>query len=376
MMNFHIKTLVFNESYINDFLNYSFPSLLSPNNFPAIGKIANVEYHVYTRSQQEVERITHELAKFNIAMDLMAYVRIAPIPEIHFNSGIATHAQENFFEYFTRHNSGDTPILFSNSDVIWSDGSLSYIAKSIEQGSIAVFPPIMRGATETFTQELDAIKKDNVITLPPLLANQLLLKHFSPLFGTYNHKSQHYPEHAELFFVPVGTEGVLFYYSTRPFFAFVPGKLQIICTSMINEDFYNHKMDTIHSSMDCLGISLSPLSQNLDWIRDGFPFDPCHIKMFMNDSRWSSAYSFNLECLKHPTRIPIVDNINEELWQSIEKEVRDTIIKEIIEYNGGKREHTRNPISDKQLQIEALEWLEPVINGRFSQAVLELLRKQ
>jgi hypothetical protein len=375
-MEIHVKTLVFNEKYVNNFINYSLPSMLSPNNLPAMSRIADIEYHIYTHTEEEVNKIVSAICDIKDIHFPIKAIKVKTtaglIDNNWYNSGIITHPQEQFFEKLANY---EFPIVFSNADVVWSDGALRYLAQALLNGNVAIYVPIMRVVTETITSELDQIKKNGIINLPPIQATQILLRHFSPLFGAYNHQSLHFPTHCEIFFVPVGNEGILVYYPVRAFWAFVPNKFEIINTCQLKGNFFDHKVDTVRDGSQCLGLSFTELAYNQDWIRGGCEFNTYNIHNFMQDaSRWKNA--FNDECLKLPTRIPIVEDPDLELWNRIEKEIEDNCLKEILDGNKYRETKRVSSDSDKQLQIGALEWLEPVIDGRFPQIVLEFLRSR
>jgi hypothetical protein len=374
-MEIHVKTLVFNENYINNFLNYSLPSMFSPNNLPAMSRIADIEYHIYTHTREEVDKIVDTICNIKGIHFPIKSIKVKTtegLVEDHwYKSGTITHPQEHFFESLLKYG---FPIVFSNADVVWSDGSLKYIAQALLHGNVAIYVPIMRAVTETIIPELDQIKKDGIINLPSIQATQLLLRHFSPLFGAYHTQSRHFPGHSEIFFAPVGNEGILVYYPVRAFWAFVPSKFEIINTCQLKGKFSDYKVDTVRDGSQCLGISFTELDYNNNWIKEGCEFNTYNIHNFMQDSRWKN--DFNNECLERPTRIPIVGKPDVALWQRVEKEIKETYIKEILEGNKYSKTNKTPSDSDKQLQIEVLEWLEPVIDGRFPQIVLEFLRSR
>jgi hypothetical protein len=382
-MDFHIKTIVFNntpeiysrvsgEDYINYFLNYSFPSLLSPNNIPIARDLANIEWHIYTHTQDEVDRITKAIGYYNQYFPIK--LQTAPVDESYYADSENT-AQGAFFKYFTTDNPGNVPILFSNANYVWSDGSLNYIIKSLRDNKV-VFPPLLRVASETILPELDFIKHKNVLSLPPLAAQQLAIKHLIPYQGAMHHRSHHYHPWAEYLIVPVGTEGLLIYHAARAFQAFVPNSFAVTGSLYIAEDYNNIKSDIVRYGSLCLGLEVQWMmhEQRLETLRKGFPFNTATIGSFLKDPRYSASSAFNIEAFKVPTRIFIVDNPNYSLWNEVEKRIDENIIKPIIDYNGPSIGYAVSSMSDKQLQIESLEWLEPVINGKFPQASLEYLR--
>lgn len=375
-MSFHIKTLVYNDLYVDCFLNYSFPSMLSANNLPLITKIANVEHHIYTWTQDETDRISYALSKYSSLLPIKVQITPYPRPE----------DQNLFWEHFINNN--PAPLLFSHGDSVWSDGSLSYIVNSLINGNVAICPSVIPVTLETISQDFNIIKKNDTLTLSPILAQRLVIRHLSPFSGCFNHKSPLCFDWPDCFFVPVGTEGILMYPIAQGFRAIIPRSFPITATHYVEGSYNTYKVDTIRDGNCCIGMNLQALQGHLKSPEmnnsiarllqllktRGIPFNAQNMASFIKHPRWINALEFNIESLKRPFHISLVNNPTKELWDSIEKEIRETIIKEIIDYSW--RDMAKFPptsISDQQLQ-DTLKWLQPVINGRFPQSSLEYLK--
>jgi hypothetical protein len=372
-MEFQIKTVAYNEYYINHFLEYSFPSLLSPNNIPAVVKsvTAKFDYNIYTHTQEEADRINNRLGKYNEYFSLKA--QIAPIEEYHFHN---EHPQSKVFDYFTVKNPETMPTLFSNADWVWADGSLMHVVSSLRKGNVAVFPPIMRVTAETLNPELGTFKENGVLPLSSAQVQRLIIKHLLPYQAAMHPHSLRFPPWHEVIFVPVGTEGVLAYHVGRPFSAFAPRKFGVVNCIYVNEDYYTYPIDTVKDANQCIVMELQSIAHKdrMDLHRQGIPFSVHDVAEFMKNPRWGNPLAFNITSLQIPLRIHLVEKPTEELWREVEENTARGIIDEIIYSNAIKSSNSPIIVSDRQMQIEALEWLEPVINGRFKQAVLDYLR--
>jgi hypothetical protein len=130
-----IAVVVWGDTYIRQFLDYSIPSLLAPNNLPNLKNKESFELLIWT-SEVDVKNLesTPEIAE----IERHVRVKIRSFPSYLFLGGKRedrywrmSSLHRGIIEYCEDQRAG---ILFLPSDAIWSDGSLSNIEKIIDQG--------------------------------------------------------------------------------------------------------------------------------------------------------------------------------------------------------------------------------------------------
>src|SRR5262249_47530079 len=101
-----------------------------------------------------------------------------------------------------------------------------------------------------------------------------------------------------------------------------------------------------------------------------------NVARYIREPWWGNPLGFHTESLKIPLRLYLTENPTETWWQQTEEYMADTVIKDIVENETSGPRYENTALSDRELQIKSLEWLEPVIDKRFPQAVLEYLRNE
>jgi len=146
---------VWGDEYIDLFLNYSVPSLLSPHNIPNIKNKEIYEFLIWT-DEKDMERLNQSPAVSDLRQHMD--VQIRGFPSYLFLGGgrkdrywRMSSLHKGIIKYCEEQNSG---IWFLPSDAIWADGSLCNIEDIIDQGKKAVVMCTLRVDGETTLKSL------------------------------------------------------------------------------------------------------------------------------------------------------------------------------------------------------------------------------
>lgn len=168
-----IAISVWGERYINLFTRYFIPSILSPNNLPALSRSRDISFDIYTTD----EFVAH-IKRSRSFRKLRQYARVEFIrfsrellttPEYQRNPAYRYRIYGGFHHLSIEHaRAVNADVICIAPDGVHSDGSFANYARFVDQGYHGVLFTSMRGQAETLLPILDAIRdeKIQVLTLP------------------------------------------------------------------------------------------------------------------------------------------------------------------------------------------------------------------
>jgi hypothetical protein len=373
-----VGTVVWGELYVKNFLKYVLPTWLSPGNLPSLFKHMDGEIRIYTREE--------DLLLFDQIALGERFKSIAPI--VPYKIDIGTRPSVNV-THDVYHNcivadarSRDEAVVYLTPDLLWADGSLGYVGQSLAFNNVMVLVPDYRVVTETIEPEMNKFRtKDGSIIIPTKDAQRLLVQHLSPLTACYHAGGKHVPDHGEIIIWPVGNEGLLFYNLSKDSHFFWPARIRYTSQNLPDLDNDFSKFDIVQDSNIALGLSLTPLGQNLNWLRQGKPFDPVRIAQFL----LCFYTAHNGTRIQKPVYVSLTDTPTLSLWDLAGNEALECLMTAMhcanaMAANDQKFMYPPPPssvsgsLTDIELCCQSLEWLVPVINNRFPQRSLSYLK--
>lgn len=370
-------SIVWGEIYVNTFLNYTIPSLLAPGNIPKMLRYCDGPYRIYT-TEDSIKTIgEHPAFKRLASLMPVEFGKIEPQGDsaVNYASWII---REQVVPEAIREQAG---IVYCIADMVWTNGALGRVGKSFASGNNIVFMPELRVVHETAVKDLEQYRRkgfEGSLVVPPEDAPKLVIKHLSPLSGCYGRECGYMPDHGELLLWPAPPEGLLMYRVSRDSTFFRPHALKYNHLQLFTDENDFARFDTI-ADTSCFGLGLTPLQQNLSWLRVGKSFDPVRLAQFM--ATFPSAH--NAVAIQNPIHVSLVRHSSAVgSWLRAKDDsyrcfvdVYDyinLIMQNRIEDLPPKPPKTP-PLSDVGICRATLSWLEPIIAGRFEQSVLKLL---
>lgn len=186
-------TIVWGESYVQDFLRICLPTLLSPGNLPGLRKHVGSRLVLWTRAvDAEAVREAQAWRDLEQVIDC----EIVPIDSLLAGKSpskysllgrIQTHAIKHFLDY--------DAFVFIYPDSFWADGSLVNAVERLEQGYDAVLTYTPKVAREPFLAALKAANtRSNVRTIPSRTLTRLSVEN---LHSVYNNCFWNRPSNGE-----------------------------------------------------------------------------------------------------------------------------------------------------------------------------------
>lgn len=176
---FHVVTALWGAQFVDRFLSTTAPSSLAPNNLPAIAKVFDIVYTIYT-NPEEAEAIQAS-ALFN-ELNATVELRFDTSDE---NLGDAKYSRAtNMYRRALRQSAAmDAPTIILTPDAIWSDGSLLRVTELANEGYRAVIADGLRVIRESFMPDLAgtfSTERNGAISAEPGKLMALALDHIHP----------------------------------------------------------------------------------------------------------------------------------------------------------------------------------------------------
>lgn len=173
-INIYLCNVVWGNDYIDFFLQFNIPSLLSKSNIPTLSKKTKCIFYIYTKKEY-FDRINNSSA----INKLRGYVELR-IVVININSHDKHIALSKYHKIFLKEAILNSAVAFFLSpDTLWSDGSLIFAYNKFLDGYDCLFVPGLRVDKESATEDLrnmSALHND-VCTLSPRVLVSHALKH-------------------------------------------------------------------------------------------------------------------------------------------------------------------------------------------------------
>jgi tetratricopeptide (TPR) repeat protein len=179
-----IALSVWGDRYVDLFLRYFIPSLLSPNNLPALRHIRDVSFDIsaperFIKSIKE-SAIYAELRRYSDVNFIAFSDEILASPEYSLFPAYRYHIYGGFHHIAIEHaRAMGADVICIAPDGVHSDGSFTNYARFVDQGYKAVLFTATRGQAETLLPILDSLRDENTqsLTLPSRTLVALSLAH-------------------------------------------------------------------------------------------------------------------------------------------------------------------------------------------------------
>jgi len=220
-MHFHIVTSVWGEKFVKSFLEMTLPNLLSSNNLPAMSKIGQVRYRIFTnsagREQIECHPLYDQIEKFGIIEILVPFGSREIGVQWHVNWFHRAAAEAKL---------ADACVVFVPPDTLWSDGSFKIIATQLERGVVGIACPFIQVNYDSLLPALNEFITDNTLEVGIQQMVGLALKHIHPLQILGMPESPHTRPAIEMHW-PVDRSKMISRYAVRELVAFDPNRCPI-----------------------------------------------------------------------------------------------------------------------------------------------------
>jgi len=206
-----ICVTVWGERYVELFLRYFLPSILSPNNVPALSRIRDIYFDLYT-TPEYAEAIRsapsfQELTRFAQVRFIMFSNRIVDGPGYRQWPLIRYYIYGGFHHVSIEHaRTLDADIICIAPDGVHSDGSFYNYARFVDEGYRAVMFTATRGQAEKLLPILDDLRDvaTHSLTLPSRTLVELAAQHVHHDFQRFilTKENQHVPSFLSVLMFP------------------------------------------------------------------------------------------------------------------------------------------------------------------------------
>lgn len=197
-MKYHIITAVWGEQYTNLFLDLCVPNQLNPANLPALGKLAEVTYKVYTTGS-ELDRIAHDPGIQKVS----SLARVEILAMDHFFRGDSHPAGLHLHQMSMIHRISaasamreNSAMVFLSPDSLWSDGFLTKIHEAALRGKRMVMAFAPRTVMENAVPDIKSLcdPANGRLSLSNRTLAGIGLRHMHPLIRACYADSLVFPE--------------------------------------------------------------------------------------------------------------------------------------------------------------------------------------
>jgi hypothetical protein len=259
MKGIYIPTPVCGERYVDRWLRYSLPTLLSPENLPALAKHYRVEL-LLCSTHEDLQRIL-AAPILNAARDIMGirFISLAKtmaelVQTIQFHV-----AKFNLMNVC--HNYGverawedDYGLICGLGDAIYTNGSFAEVARHISAGKRAVITQGLDVAQDQFDALLEEhnVRRDPVsLTIPPRVFARIAARSLHPVTQSMMWGASRFTYHPSVLYWPLEGHGMLLRgFHLFPVFLYPDRKAKIKTT--IDGDFLT---DALSNLDDCVFLS-------------------------------------------------------------------------------------------------------------------------
>jgi tetratricopeptide (TPR) repeat protein len=301
-----INTCVWGEWHLNAMRRVMLPTLLSPNNLPALCRRFPARYRIAT-TPSDRERIESWpiFSRLAAAIDI-EWVTENPSPDISYH-----------IEWYRRSLSDakatNAYCFMAYPDVAWCDGVLTRCAEAVAAGKVAVAIPYLRVISETFVPEIASLAGDAEIAFSGSDLTRLAGRHMHPLSVAAMAGGQHALPSLEVSWRVPG-QGVLLREISR--------ELSMVDTERLEANQYWNAVGTtdpqsLHvaaDSDDMFMLSIAPL------FKDFHVYIPGHALQPMDMARVSLHPANNNPLMEHFARQRIrlhYEELDENRWRRV-----------------------------------------------------------
>jgi len=272
-MDVVLITAVWGPWHCDAFARAALPTLLARGNLPALAAAHSCRY-VFFSTGESVGRLdaTPAMAQLRALMPVDVTI-MAPLDSI--GSQMHLSAWETAVAVAREAKAAAVSV---HPDVVWSDGSLNYLARVLSAGAKAVVLPNIRVISETIVPELERWPRDanGAIAIDGDAAAAMALRHLHPCAAATIPGGPHSAAATEIFW-PIPGEGLLLRHASRPAIAAVPHACSL------DLEFYMRDMrdaSAVVNVTDCADmtmLSLAPLFKDFGLVSHAHPLRPLEL---------------------------------------------------------------------------------------------------
>jgi uncharacterized surface protein with fasciclin (FAS1) repeats len=258
-----VVTAVWGEWHIAKYLELNLPTLLAEGNFPALAKHCDITYLLYT-SKADLPRLKQ--APGLAALARLMKLDFRTIDAAALSEPLAAHHQV-WNEAAAQAKSQKSFIVLMPPDVAWSNGSFAHVGRKLQEGKQAIFMTYLRVESESFMAALASHRDAHtgIIDVSGAKMVELSLRTLHALMPAYLRDSHQFPIHPEMMFWAIPGEGLLCRVLAREMFVYDPAKLKLTVSHLLDTRLDPALIDVVQDSDDLFGVSLTPLTKDLDW---------------------------------------------------------------------------------------------------------------
>lgn len=268
-------TAVWGDWHTKMLLEMNIPTLLAPDNMPALSKQVDVTYLIYTRAE-DYDRLND--APIIQEMRKHMTVNVTLFKNVDLTNPIAAH-HKAWTLGIEQARAAKSLIMLLPPDVAWSQNAFKTVGEKLVEGYQAIFMTYLRAEDRTFEKNILALRDAGVHSLEISGADlvTLCVRSFHPLMAAYLRDSDYFPIHPEMMFWPVKDEGMLLRVLAREMFLFDPSKSQLNAVALPSRRFKPGEACFIDDSDDLFAVSLAPLGTDLTWHTTPRKADPVDV---------------------------------------------------------------------------------------------------
>jgi len=324
-----VVTVVWGDWHIRKFLDLNLPTLLADGNFPALARLCDLTYVIYT-SQADMRRL-REAPELQALAGMMK-LEFRRIKDEEMKDPMVAH-HAIWSEAANRARSQDSFILLMPPDVVWSNGSFAHVGRLLESGKQAIFMSYLRAESEAFAARLAREFKNDMgaIALSGSELVELCLTTLHPLMAAYLRDSTQFPVHPEMLLWAVPNEGLLCRAFSREMFVYDPAYLQLNTANLLETPIDPSLVHMVRDSDDLFAVSLAPLDKEFDWYRSPSSADPASIgEWWLNYDSWVNDLVATTKLRWHSRPV------TEESWRAKERSA-DLFVRRAAALREGRR---------------------------------------
>lgn len=296
MREFYFITTLWGLWHVDCFLRGTLPTLLAPNNLPALAKVSRCTYKIYTTKPSALLLNAHPLfavLKSTVSLELN---------EVDDSDNIHAGMQVSWWQKGVDDARDAGAIAVSvHPDVLWSDGTFANAGRFFAKGGKAIYMPNIRVVSETLLPAIAARAQGSppVISLSGVQAANLAVKHLHPLAAVRLPTTARVSAANEFLFAEPG-KGLVMRQLTYTAIAADPN------TCFVDFEFFVRDMESLDGCFvprkvdEMLMLSLAPFGKDFGVFEFDQKLNPLH------QGRWAA----------HPTNYTPLNEVlvKEVLW--------------------------------------------------------------
>jgi len=183
-----IALVVWGESYVREFLDYSLPSLLAEGNLPDIEHLSGSRFLVMTTAADHSRLTAHPLFRVLEQILPTEFVDISS-----FQAGDKYRLASRCHVEALRRSEDFDAVMLLYPDMIWSRGGITFAAERIARGALGFFSPaptVLPGPTLNALLVEPGTVSDTpngrIFSIHPRRLASIVLRHHHPMWASYD----------------------------------------------------------------------------------------------------------------------------------------------------------------------------------------------